>query len=149
MAESEIGQEMATALIRMPKRRVDDAIHYFPGPGGGMTVPLASSDGREAFVLDAFRGRIEISKATFQNRGRQVIVLVRVDVGGAPHRNPDGEQIACPHIHAYREGYGDRWASPLPQDAFPEPTDLWRTLLDFMAYCNVVEPPIIEKELFA
>ncbi|MFW9280162.1 DUF6978 family protein [Glaesserella parasuis] len=25
--------------------------------------------------------------------------MVRLDIEGPPHRNPDGEEIICPHIH--------------------------------------------------
>lgn len=48
---------------------------------------------RENFLLDIRRGKIDLLKATNQNRARQTIVLVRLDLGGAPHRNPDGEEI--------------------------------------------------------
>jgi hypothetical protein len=34
-------------------------------------------------------------------------------------------------------------------DGFPDMNDLWRTLEDFMRYCNITEPPFIERGLFA
>jgi hypothetical protein len=37
---------------------------------------------------------------------------MRLDLDGPPHRNPDDEEIPWPHLHVYREGYGDKWASP-------------------------------------
>jgi hypothetical protein len=51
-------------------------------------------------------------------------------------------------LHLYREGYGHRWAYPVPAERFRDVADLWRTLEDLMAYCNIVEPPIIERGLF-
>jgi len=78
-----------------------------------------------------------------------VVVLVRLDFGGHPHRNPDGEEILSPHLHIYKEGYGDKWAIPVPTDRFPNMDDLWKTLEDFMRFCNITEPPFIEKGLFA
>jgi hypothetical protein len=37
-----------------------------------------------------------------------MVVLVRLDLGGAPHRNPFDEEIGVPHLHLYREGFGDK-----------------------------------------
>jgi hypothetical protein len=99
------------------------------------------------FLLDLSRGRIDLAKVKMQNRGRQVVVLVRVDLSGAPHRNPDGEEVPCPHLHVYREGFGDKWAAPLPADRFPDPTDVWATYGRFLAFCNITRPPRIERGL--
>jgi len=148
MADLEITQSEAEALIAMEKRRLDDQQHYFPSTGGNLIVPLISADKRENFFLDISRGRIDLAKGKYQNRARQVIVLVRIDFGGSPHRNPDDQEIPCPHLHVYREGYGDKWAVPVPADKFANPGDPWQTLNDFMAFCNITEPPYIEKGLF-
>ena len=59
-------------------------------------------------MLDVTRGQIKLTKATYQNRARQVIVLMRLDLDGSTHRNPDDQEIPCPHLHVYREGFGDR-----------------------------------------
>ncbi|MBM3303443.1 MAG: hypothetical protein FJY85_26285, partial [Deltaproteobacteria bacterium] len=104
---------------------------------------------RENFTLDVSRGKIDLLRGSYQNRSRQVIVLVRLDFGGHPHRNPDGQDIPSPHLHLYREGYGDKWATPVPASVFPDMADLWRLLEDFMAFCNIIEPPLIERGLFA
>lgn len=123
-------------------------MYDYPGTGGSLIVPLTSQDRREEFLLDIYRGRIDLLKGTYQNRARQVIVLVRLDFGGAPHRNPDGTEVPCPHLHLYRAGYGDKWAMPLPPDRFPNIGDLWQTLEDFMQFCNVVDRPAIARGLF-
>jgi MoaA/NifB/PqqE/SkfB family radical SAM enzyme len=73
---------------------------------------------------------------------------MRLDIDGAPHRNPDGELIPCPHLHIYRENFGDKWAYPLPQGKFRNLSDLFRTFEDFMAECNVVDPPRMQAGLF-
>ena len=84
-----------------------------------------------------------------QNRGRQVVVLVRLDLGGAPHRNPDGgRRSRFPHLHLYREGFGDKWAMPVPATALRSTTDVWTTLEDFMRFCNITRPPHIDRGLF-
>lgn len=148
MPEIDLTQAQADALIKMEKNRISDRQYLFPIGGQSISVPLQSTDGREQFRLDISLGRIDIRKVKMQNRARQVVVLVRLDLGGPPHRNPDGEEIGTPHIHIYREGYGDKWAFPVPCDSFQEPTDMWKTLNDFYEYCNVTRPPVIRKGLF-
>ena len=148
MADANLTQMEADALIAMEKRRSDDTKWNYPDLGGYVTIPLVSIDRRESFLLDLRRGRIDLSKGTFQNRGRQVVVLARLDFGGAPHRNPDGEEVGSPHLHVYREGFVDKWAFPVSGDHFSNPYDAWQTLQDFMRYCNIVEPPMIRQGLF-
>lgn len=148
MADIELTQIEANALIALPKVKVDDKTHDYPGTGGSLIVPLTSQDKRESFLLDVWRGGIELRKGKYQTRGHQIIVLVRLDFGGPPHRNPDGVDISCPHLHVYREGFGDKWAIPVPADRFPNLADLWQTLHDFMRYCTVVDPPNIQRGLY-
>ena len=149
MADIALAQAEADALIAMPKCRVNDDPWDYPGTGGAISVPLLSQDKREGFLLDISRGRIDLLKGRYQNRGRQVVVLVRLDFGGPPHRNPDDTEVGSPHLHVYREGFGHKWAFPVPKDKFPNLADLWQTLGDFMGYCNVTERPNINRGLFA
>ena len=100
-------------------------------------------------MLDVTRGQIKLTKATFQNRARAAIVLLRLDLDGPPHRNPDGEEIPCPHLHIYRQDFGDKWAIPAPVEKFPDPQDLFSTFEAFMAECNVKTPPRLQKGLFS
>ena len=134
-------------MIKMEKHCVNDKPWDYPGLGGRMSIPLTSDNKRESFLLDVSRGRIDLMKGTYQNRARQTVVLVRLDFGGPPHRNPDGEEIGSPHLHLYREGYGTKWAALLPKDKFPASGDLWRTLEDFMRYCNITKAPNIVRGL--
>lgn len=148
MADSTLNQAEADALIAMEKRRANNNQWNYPGFGGQVTIPLVSTDGREEFLLDLHRARVNLAKGTYQNRSRQVVVLVRLDFGGAPHRNPDGEEIGSLHLHLYREGFGDKWAFPVPSDRFSDMGNSWQMLQDFMQFCNIVEPPIIRRGLF-
>jgi hypothetical protein len=148
MADINLTQAEADALIAMEKHRANEERHHFPMGGQALILPLQSSDKREQFLLDISRGRIDLAKVKMQNRARQVVVLVRLDLAGAPHRNPDGEEIPCPHLHRYREEYGDKWAVPVPTGRFRNLADVWATLGDFMAYCNITHPPHIERGLF-
>src|SRR5687767_6333095 len=104
MPEIDITQDEADALLVMPKHRIDDREWKFPTVGGSLTIPLSSENKRESFFLDIRRGRIDLAKGSYQNRARQVVILARLDFGGQPHRNPNGEEIASPHLHLYKEG---------------------------------------------
>jgi len=148
MADINLTQAEADALMAVEKQRTNDDQYDFPWQGGNLIIPLQSPDRREQFLLDISRGRIDLLKGKFQNRARQVVVLVRLDFGGAPHRNPDGEEVGCPHIHIYREGYGDKWAILAPSEHFGRTSDVFGTLEDFMRYCNITQPPKIQRGLF-
>jgi uncharacterized protein DUF6978 len=63
-----------------------------------LTLPLQSIDKREQFLLDLSRGRIDLVKVKMQNRGRHVVVLVRLE--------------------------------------------------DFLRFCNITQPPHVERGLF-
>jgi hypothetical protein len=148
MADANLTQAEADALIAMEKISVEDKEYDFPVPGEKLIIPLTSRDKRENFILDVSRGRIDLGKVTYQNRGRQVVVLLRLDIGGASHRNPDFEEVPCPHLHVYREGYGAKWAVPAPVKTFPNTGDIFQTLLHFMQHCNITTAPTVRKSLF-
>lgn len=148
MADISLTQAEADALFSMEKHRVDDQRWDFPSLGGAIMIPLVSVNKKEQFVLDVSRGRIDLAKGKYQNRGRQVVILRRLDFGGSPHRNPDDEEISCPHLHIYREGWGDKWAIPAPPEWFSNPGDLWHVLEEFMRHCNITQPPVIVRGLF-
>jgi hypothetical protein len=143
----DLTQNEADQLLAMEKHRINDHSYPFSAMLDKVEIPLQSVDGREQFLLDMSRGRINLLKGTYQNRARQTTILARVDFGGAPHRNPDGIEIPCPHLHRYREGYGDKWAEPIPP-TFGSSDDLWNLLQRFLEYCNVTEPPLFDRELF-
>lgn len=149
MADLDLTQEEADKLMAMEKKAADQSEWTFPGPAERIVVPLVSADKRENFLLDVTRYQIKLTKATFQNRARVAIILYRLDIDGAPHWNPDGQEVRCPHLHVYREGYGDKWAEPAPSGWFPDTSDLFSTLYAFMQHCNITEPPRIERGLFS
>jgi hypothetical protein len=148
VADIDITQAEADLLIAMEKHYLDARQLGFPNPGERLTIPLSSSDRREHFLLDVTRVRIKLTKATFQNRARQAVVLMRLDIDGSPHRNPDGEEIPCPHLHIYREGYGDRWAIPAPVERYPNTLELVPTFDAFMDHCNITQKPQFKVGLF-
>lgn len=148
MADLNLTQAEAGALMVLEKHKVNDERYSFPLGGDKIIVPLQSPDKREHFLLDVGRGGINLMKTKMQTRGRQVVILVRLELNGPPHRNPDDLDIPCPHLHLYREGFGDKWAFPLPEHIFKRSaTDLSGMLEDFMQYCNITQPPQIDKVL--
>lgn len=149
MPDINLSQSEADALIAMEKVNVDNQNWGYPDIGGRISIPLVSKNKRESFILDISRGKIDLLKGTYQNRARQIMILVRLDFGGQPHRNPDGEEIPSPHLHVYREGHGDKWAMPISANQFSNVSDLWQTLQEFMRYCNITDVPNIERGLFS
>ena len=99
MRETDLTQAEATSLIAMPKGKRDDTRWEMPFTGGSVSIPLLSAGKREEFILDVSRGRIDLLKGKCQHRARQNTVLVRLDFGGQPHRNPDDNEIPSPHLH--------------------------------------------------
>lgn len=108
MADDALAHTDADALLRMEKVPASADTFHFPDLAGWVEVPLASRDEREQFSLDINRKRISLTTG-YQACGQKVVVLARLDFA-APHRNPDGSEVGVPHLHLYREGYGDKWA---------------------------------------
>ena len=148
MADLDLPQSEADTLIAMEKHRIDEKVWDFPGPGEKKVIPLTSMDKRESFILDITRATVKLTKITYQNRARVSIILIRLDIDGPIHRNPDGEEIACPHVHIYREGSGTKWAFPLSREQYPDIQTFGATLTSFMEHCNITEPPAMNMELF-
>lgn len=142
-----LSQAEADLLMGAAKRLEESSLLYFPAPGEKASWTAVTIDGKEQLLFDVNRGRIRLRKCTYQERYQAMEILVRVDLDGPPHRNPDGIVVNCPHIHLYREGYADKWAEALPIDRFGDPTDLARTFRDFLEFCNVQEIPEIQASL--
>ncbi|MBF0293456.1 MAG: hypothetical protein HQK86_15010 [Nitrospinae bacterium] len=147
MGDIDLTQAEADALLALDKQRMSDERTSFPIGGQSISIPIQSMDKREQFILDISRGQINLLKCKFQSRARQVVVLARLDLGSQPHRNPDGVEIPVPHLHLYREGWGDKWAFTPPLNYFKSLANLNETLDDFMRFCNITQPPIVDRTL--
>ncbi len=131
-------QNEADFLLNMHKLLTDNGIVNFPKTGEAKSLDLISEDGKEKFIIDINRkSTIKIKKCTYQKRYRTYIILLRLDIEGSPHTNPDGEVILGAHFHIYKEGFGDAWAYPIPT-TITDPSDLIQTLIDFLNYCKVI-----------
>jgi hypothetical protein len=156
-----LSQSEADLLITTEKKKESKENYTFPMGGESLTIPIVSLDETETFLLDITRGRIRLSKCTYQERYQGIIVLVRLDVDGPPHTNPEvsevplpylttynGVTLPCPHLHLYVENFMDKWAIPAPENNFSNTDDLYTTLDDFFKYCYIVDPPNIQRGLF-
>lgn len=144
----DLTQAEADYLFALDKVRRSDDPQQFPGIGADLEVPLVSRDGREDFILNVARGRIKITKCSYQNRGRSVVVLARLDIDGPAHQNPDGTYVPCPHIHLFREGYADKWAFPAVDHVGPVGEDVQTVYQQFCGFCSIIEPPVLQGGLF-
>ena len=144
---AELTQNEIEYLLNLEKNYVGTQKFKYPILGGKLNIQLSSSDKNEEFILDITRSHISLSKNTFQNRAQGSIILLRLDLDSAPHRNPDGEMVTGNHLHIYKEGYGDKFAYSLPED-FDKCSDVKDFLEQFMDYCHINNKPIIEEDLF-
>lgn len=143
-----LDQNTVDHLLLLVKVLTDASTIVFPTFGTGIVLEATDRDRTERFKIDVQRkGKKKRTKCTYQMRYVQTEILVRVDIDGPPHENPDGEEVPCPHIHIYREGYADRWARPLPLNDFPSVADLVATLKDFLRYCKFENIPSVQRPI--
>ena len=140
MSEIRPTQEEADRLLQALKRFKHPVRLPLPSPGIRQEFALEleeSEAGDEEFLLDVNYVALHFSKWTHQLRVRRRFILARLDVGGAPHTNPDGRKLPATHLHLYREGANDAWAHPVPLNEFPHLTDPHETLLNFLIFCGI------------
>jgi len=104
----------------------------FPNPTEYSKIEAVSvKSNKDKFIFDINRkGQYNINKCTYQTRYKKSVRLLRLDLEGPPHDNPDGTTVECPHIHIYREGYDLSWAFALP--------DIIDTNSEDLIQCNLV-----------
>lgn len=137
-------QAEADGLMAVTKHFLQPPPYITIPAGCDDTYDLAGPGNRERFLLDVWRGTIRLSKLRFQNRVRTAIVLVRFDIDGAPHTNPDGVNLPGTHLHVFKEGFEDKWAYPVDSTRFTSLSDPGTTFVEFCAFCNVETPPPVQ-----
>lgn len=139
--DGNLSQEEAEFLIKLKKVPVssNDNKYIFPNQQKNkLSIPLKSEDGKNFFVFDINRNKIKLSKITYLNRTKSNVVLIRLDLNGAPHRNPDGKEVSGSHLHVYKEGYNDKFAVELPAEFRQISShDIKQFFTAFMQYCNI------------
>ncbi len=147
MAGINLTQAEADALLKMAKIRSDDTTHKLPSAesSGEIIAKLISKDKTEKFLLDIRRYSISLAKQTvlrqkYQTRARDSVILARLDFD-KPHKNPDNKIVGVPHLHLYKEGFDDKYATDKLDAIFSDLNDPQKVLHDFMKYCNITQPP--------
>ena len=143
-------QTEADELIRLQKAAQDLKTEAYPGRGERKRFILKSMDDRETFVIDLTRGRVDMGRITHNLLGRQIVGLVRLDLGVTLlHRNPDYSEIRGPHLYIYREGWELKWATAMPTHRFAPTDPLLTQLSNFFKFCNVTTPQPITMGLYS
>ncbi|CAN5130849.1 hypothetical protein BH23CHL1_BH23CHL1_11520 [soil metagenome] len=137
-------QSEAEQFIAAVKRPASGKAVTFPRPGQLLEIDLASDVVTGNFVIHVNRKMKQFDRYSIALRYRTTITLIRLDVGGGPHQNPDKTKVPAPHLHWYSEKYGDRVAYAVPTARFQDLTDPYQTLVDFFTLCNVVEQPEVQ-----
>jgi hypothetical protein len=135
-----LNQQQADDLIAVLKElKSKNKKIPFPQPTNELRIEVESTTNKkDKFILDVNRkGQFNLLKCTFQTRYKSSIRLLRIDIEGPPHENPDGTMIDCPHIHIYREGYELKWAYPLSDILKGQNEDLLDILIEFLQYNNI------------
>ncbi|WP_303675251.1 DUF6978 family protein [Vampirovibrio chlorellavorus] len=153
-------QTDADRLLALPKIHVgSDKTYLLPKDGKTLEIELMSEDQSESFILNIWRGTIRLDKTTYGTRYKKIYILSRLDINGY-HTNPDVEPPldflrpyvgrrfnAETHVHIYTEGFNDKWAVPLPHSILKEVSVPQDYLVQFMRYCNIIEPPTFQGTL--
>ncbi len=147
-------KDKAQELIQVLKLLLKTGVYEIPKIGTTDRLPLRSlQSARDRFdVYINRKGKIDPKKYTLLLHFCEEDLL-RIDVHGTNHHNPDGTIVPCPHIHMRTRdtGHWDSYAYDLPA-VFGDAEDCATTLRDFLQYCNVNninEITIYEqKELF-
>jgi|SRR6185437_4112120 len=144
--ERDLSQEMADLLIETPKLAQDPGVgvRFFPGMNFEIDY-RGETESQELFRIIVERSEVNPRHAKYELLVRHSIVLLRFEIEGPAHHNPDHVRIACPHLHRYRAGFDDRWAEPAA-DLFGNTNDLLECLYGFLRYCNVVQVPLIRRD---
>lgn len=126
----------------------NDPIYLGPPPMKWVRE-ITSSVTKEIFLLDFYRGSIEVKKFTYNKRYRNAIVLLRYDSLGR-HTNPPekgGEVFSGPHVHIYQEGFDDKCAFPVSDIGLVGNEGIEETLRKILSYFNIAAVPDIQTSL--
>lgn len=147
-----LSQEQIDMLLNILKKiKYDKENFYFPETGNSKQLEAVSYDNKYKFLIDIKPGRTERRKKqlTLQERYNKDVILLRLDLNGPPHTNPDGKQLSGNHLHIIKEGYNDRFAYEIPDNIVDE-DDRLQTLINFLEYCKIENPIFtnMERRLF-
>jgi len=111
------------------------------------TREIVCTQEHESFVLDFYKGSLELSRYTFNKRYRQTLIMLRYDNEGR-HTNPDGISFDGRHVHLYREGYNDKFAFPVEEIGIFTDAPVEVVFNKIMSYCKIRRYPSIQFRIF-
>ncbi|PTE87573.1 hypothetical protein BUY89_14580, partial [Staphylococcus equorum] len=94
------------------------------------------------YFITIKRGNIEVDRFSISIIFKETHhTLVRIDIKGGSHTNPDGEIAPESHIHIYNNKYDikDKFAYPINIKNLPYIYNLYNAYLYFLDYNNVKE----------
>lgn len=142
-----LSQEAADYLARIAKEITSANVLVIPTTGTQADWEATSITGREHFYLHMRRGRKVVTQQTLQERFESNEILLRLDIDGPTHSNPDGTVVPTPHLHVYRAGFDDKWAFHVPAELDVSGGSPTEVLLQFLGYCGVAPIPPVQGGL--
>ena len=140
-------QQAADFLAQVAKVITSAEVILVPSAGGSQAWEAEDYRGRDKFHLHMRRGRKVSTKITVQERYHTNEILLRLDIDGATHSNPDGTIVPTPHLHIYKEGYDDKWAFLVPPGLDISSGDPTLILINFLKYCGIDPIPSVQGGL--
>jgi len=141
---ADLTQSEADALIRVRKLFLDKTPLIIGG--GNIQRELQSQiRAEERFYLNIRQTAIEFGIFSSVTRFfSQPLVRICIDKD-MKHENPNGEIIEGSHIHLYREGFRDRFATPLLKYGFDDSAGIIYCLGKFLEICNIEDIKINQQ----
>ena len=141
----QLTQETADTLIKIEKVLLNPINVYIPQePRQTEKYPLGYKGLNNTFNIndlnvEMFRGSRNPKKVSYKLLYKGIFNLIRLDMYGTRHMNPDGKifEPDTPHLHIYDEIYKDKWAYSVPPE-FSNTEDIVQTFKDFLSYSNVI-----------
>lgn len=116
-------------------------------PPMSWTREIKAINSKNIYLLDFYRGSLELTRFTYNKRYRQSIILLRYDSGGR-HTNPDGLSFNGPHVHIFREGFNDKYAHPISYINIDDSHSIVEVLDKLLQYCNVTNRHSVKTPMF-
>lgn len=133
-------EELAEHLIKMLKKVVDNKDVIIPQLGDKTYVNIEPSkevDCSDKFLIQIFKSKRDLEKCSFSAMYLPTKEqLLRIDVGGAPHTNPDGTKISGNHMHIFVDGNEVRYAMEFDT----KNKNLVQIAIEFLKKFNVIDP---------
>ena len=141
-SEIDILIDMPKTLIQYKKEKMQKLrVIPIPPTREKCLLEAIADNKKDFFLFDISNGGIRLSKKKFQKRHKPYpIPLIRIDIDGPPHDNPDGEKLSGTHIHIFQAGWDDKWAYPIEKflpEINPKSASFEDVLFAFLKFCNI------------